>query len=1255
MGKQSTTGDTAILWASNYSHAGYGFSGWNTEPDGTGTSYGPNETITLPNDMSEGLILYAMWVKSAGNLQEWGGCYTMNIGDVTALTDERDNDTYAIARLADGNCWMIENMRLDNTAELTTRNTNNPLNDGARVTLKHNYADTVTYNTLSPTSSVAYDATTAPEGWCNASSIDCVDQSRLRTDNTARRASNPTSSIGVNLYGYGNYYNWYSATAGNGNYNFSEDSNSIVGDLCPIGWRLPRGGSKSKIQSDDNDFWNLIVDGLNGGVNPANYNSSANPYYNDYSEASSVEALVKSYPNNFVYSGFASAGGMGSRGAVGNYWTSTAHNTGSAYFMYFDESSVFPGTSHGGGKSTGRSIRCLTPSIQWYPSEIDFDDGVTSVTLDGGIYGKYTVYSGGEIVRLAGGISYNISATYVEDYGFDEWESTSGGTIGNTASAETTFTLSEGATLTLYSRKVCSQGYICYDKNHRLMSSLGGDMRNQAVNTTSATLWASNYGRGDYGFAGWNTEPDGTGTSYGPNETIEFDPTDPNGLLLYAMWVRREGNLQGWTCPNDAVMPVGKVIGLRDTRDDQVYAVAKLVDGNCWMVENLRLADKDSNNNAVVLNSTNTNNPSLPLTNNNGSTSNSLSASQDPTVTAWCSDNNSACDDKSMLFTGNTTNSVAKMTDGDQSVYTYGNYYNWYSATAGHGKYSTGSHAVVDGDICPSNWFLPYGDSGTGEKGGNTNGGYYYLGVKLNATDNSTASSMVWRKYPNNFIFSGNIDASSITIRHQGGMYWTSTALGNNTAYSFSFGPDALNPGTGNNRKNIGRMVRCVTKAIPSRNVTVNFDDGVDGVVLQSNQYGDITVSTSGTTVQIRDGAEYTISGTFETEREFSKWETTANGTLGSTTSTTTSYAVSGDATLTLVSEKTCPSNRVCFNENGYGVEGSMGSINTAYSTSVNLYASNYKRSGYGFAGWNTEPDGSGTSYGPQETITNPTSGSTDKLRLYANWIPSAGTMQDWNGCSSMSVGDVTALTDSRDNDTYAVAKLADGNCWMIENLRLDNTAELSATNTNNPSLPITNVYDETNPVTSNHLSPTTDPYQTRWCSTNSDACSNQSLINTNNTTLFTNNTSADYSTLSNVYSLGNYYNWYSATAGNGKNGSDYGSGYTAPGDICPAGWRLPTGKPSGGELSTLNTAVNNGDTNDSEGLRAYPVNLVQSGYVSDVQVYNRGSYGYYWTSTPFDSSDKITVLELSRSRVYPGTSAFYKYDGLPVRCIVKN
>ena len=384
----SSSDTTAKLFASNFSRTGYGFAGWSDAYDyETNTNahfYGPNETISFTAGQytgdNPGLSLYAIWIPSAGSFQSASNTTTVcssltaasvngtrTLDSVSALTDTRDNQTYAIAKLADGNCWMIENLRLDNTAELTTLNTNNPLNDGTNVTLKHNYTDTGTYNTLSATSSVAYNANTAPDGWCSTDSAACDDQSRLRTDNTANRvsyASGATMSTSANLYSYGNYYNWYSATAGRGTYGFSTNNNSTAGDLCPTNWRLPKGGNKTRIVSnDDNEFWNLVVDALNGGTNPANYTSNVTPYYTGSTEAGPVDALIRTWPNNFIHSGNVNGASLSSRGSYGGYWLSTAYSSGYAYAIGFGGVNVYPGTGRD-HKFGGWPIRCLvSPSV----------------------------------------------------------------------------------------------------------------------------------------------------------------------------------------------------------------------------------------------------------------------------------------------------------------------------------------------------------------------------------------------------------------------------------------------------------------------------------------------------------------------------------------------------------------------------------------------------------------------------------------------------------------------------------------------------------------------------------------------------------------------------------------------------------------------------------------------------------------------------------------------------------------------------
>ncbi len=381
----SSTDTSATLLASNFSRTGYGFAGWSnkfdyaTNPNQEGIKfYGPQEDITFTageyTGSNNGLALYAVWVKSVGNLQDTAKVATLcgtgagslikaneatNIlsQSITALSDSRDNNTYAIAKLADGKCWMIENLRLDNSASLTLANTNNPLNDGTNVTLKHSYSDTETYNTLS----ASQDPTTT--AWCQSNSASCYDQSMLFTGNTTNRASYETGATMINndnIYSYGNYYNWYSATAGRGAYSFSTYNNSVAGDLCPAGWHLPKGGDKSN--EANNEFWSLVVTGINNGTNPANYESSTTPYYTGTPEGTDASNKMRAYPNNFVYSGNVYSGSVYSRGSNGGFWSSTAYSSRNVYYLSLGSSYADTGTFNA-NKYNGRTVRCVASGV----------------------------------------------------------------------------------------------------------------------------------------------------------------------------------------------------------------------------------------------------------------------------------------------------------------------------------------------------------------------------------------------------------------------------------------------------------------------------------------------------------------------------------------------------------------------------------------------------------------------------------------------------------------------------------------------------------------------------------------------------------------------------------------------------------------------------------------------------------------------------------------------------------------------------
>ncbi len=404
-----------------------------------------------------------------------------------------------------------------------------------------------------------------------------------------------------------------------------------------------------------------------------------------------------------------------------------------------------------------------------------------------------------------------------------------------------------------------------------------------------------------------------------------------------------------------------------------------------------------------------------------------------------------------------------------------------------------------------------------------------------------------------------------------------------------------------------------------------------------------------------------------------------------------------------------CDGGKICYSPGPSSVTDSMGNQSVSNSaTSAELWASNFKREGYGFAGWSdkynwvlgaNDASGNGTGanagyhiYGPNATITF-TAGqyNTEGLSLYAVWVPSAGNLQNWTGCSSMNIGDVTALTDQRDNDTYAVAKLADGKCWMIENLRLDYDADFteslsqgfgkSTTYGNFIGLAkpetagFTGAISATEPNTANsiyysgtqsgtatiNINTTNFPVYRipRYCNdnTNTDTATNP------NTTV-ANMTGTDQ----NVYSYGNYYTWSAALANTiyydspTATDADGKTSETVNTSLCPTGWRLPYGRKTGsgntpGGFYYLNYKINNDSnvTNStaSTNLRAYPNNFLYSGEATDDPLLNdKGGYGYYWSSTAYGINNSYYAYLHGSSGVSPGNSTSDKTHGYPIRCL---
>mgnify|MGYP005903013511 CR=1 FL=1 len=105
-----------------------------------------------------------------------------------------------------------------------------------------------------------------------------------------------------------------------------------------------------------------------------------------------------------------------------------------------------------------------------------------------------------------------------------------------------------------------------------------------------------------------------------------------------------------------------------------------------------------------------------------------------------------------------------------------------------------------------------------------------------------------------------------------------------------------------------------------------------------------------------------------------------------------------------------------CWEINAYSIRfdgngadaGSMENQSMIYSTAAELQANAYTRTGYQFAGWNTETDGSGTSYTDRQRVINLIGGHQSVITLYARWTPVSTTIHfDGNGADSGKMGDV--------------------------------------------------------------------------------------------------------------------------------------------------------------------------------------------------------------------------------------------------------
>jgi uncharacterized protein (TIGR02145 family) len=608
----------------------------------------------------------------------------------------------------------------------------------------------------------------------------------------------------------------------------------------------------------------------------------------------------------------------------------------------------------------------------------------------------------------------------------------------------------------------------------------------------------------------------------------------------------------------------------RDSRDSQLYYAAKLDDGKCWMLDNLKYQ---------------------PDGDTAGSVTNSFTATQvwsglltadgtDATGTNYNNYNATKYVDAIASTVGsnycrNNTNKPAN------NVTKCGFLYNFYTTTAGTAPntYST-TYSTAPGSICPANWHLPTGAiAAVG-----TDSDYKNLDVLYGGTggwQSSPIPTQVATLWNNTGTWAGVFSGTyETTFSGQGsyGDYWSSSVATAIKAFDLSFLlVNNVNPGGNQDVRYFGLAVRCVLSDDPAATPPAAALTNDSKVV--PNFASTITPAGNGNPDPFDDGVQFSMQ---------------VDG-LG---------IAPGSHPSVQIDDTDCAN--VSLSDDGKSLTCTGLSGMTAGEKTVKI---NYVDVGPAYHVWYSDYN-----FPTLQSVTAATCPSTPVI-----------------------------FRDIRDSGLYYAAKLDDGKCWMLDNLKYKPNGGSAGALTPFVASQVWSgslTADGTSDTTSPNLDSAkyTDPISAAYC------VSKTGLAPTNLT------------------KCGLLYNFYTATAGSAPQ-SESTIYSTAASSICPSGWRLPTGinapnPDTSSDFQNLDlTYGGRGEAthNDTTVIsKLWLPSGAWTGVLSGVYGSTLDAQGYvalYWSSS-IDSADRAYNLTISSTSVSPGTAQSTRHGGFAIRCV---
>ena len=1030
-----------VLPAGTFRKAGYPFSGWNTKADGTGTSYSDQSTVmNLTSKADETVTLYAQWQPSAYYIRFHGGAgvkgtmpdqpaaydvrqtltlnrytkpgytftgwNTMENGKGTAYADgaeiynltKQDGAVISLYAQWESNAYTVKFHA--NTEDVTGAMEDQTLHCGTEEELsmcgyRKTGATFAGWNTSPDGTGISYrdketvlDLTTVKDG-----TIDLYAQwqENSYTIDFKKNAEDVSGMMLAQPFTYGKSQPLNQNTYARNGYHFA-------------GWNTKPDGSGQSYQ-DMETVKNLTSTAY--AIVELYAQWEGNSYYvtfvsNSEYASGSMAAQKFSYGTAQKLNTCAYA----NDGTLFNGWNTEADGSGTAY-----EDGQVLSTER---KEDGATV---TLYAQWLANAyyVAFDgNGATS-----GIMAKQALVENRSM-------QLNPNRYEKTGYHFKGWATNPDGTgtVCRDQAYVNNLKAADGTMATLYAQWEANTYTISYNRNSMEAEGTAEDI--QVTCGQPVTVRQNPFTRTGYVFAGWNTAADGNGTLYTEGQTVQDLTTEQNGTVtLYAQWspihywIRYHKNnesaygsvantkvsyaetaiisrcgyildgytFKSWNTRADGTgesYPAGTEISRLSAVNGDVVTLYAQWTANTYTIGFRKNAEKAAGAmETMTLAYDETKTLTLNTYTNTGYTFTGWNTRSDGTGTAYTD--------------GQEVRNLTQADNGEILLYAQwlaNTYRVSFDANGAEGAMSDQTfHYDTEEALTTSQYtkegymFVGWNTEADGSGTAYTDG----QPVKnLTAEPNGTVTLYAqWGTIRYYIDFDGN-GATSGSMERMTLSYDTTRKL-NPNAYvraGYTFGSWNTRPdGSGAGYQNNGEVTNLTDTAesvitlyaqwTPNR-YTVKFDknaeDAEGAMADQAMAYGE---------EMNLDQNRYTRPG-----YTFDGWALRADGkgTKYTDGQKVSSLTMTDHGEVTLYAQWRPVQYRIHFDAGAFNAKGTMADQTMTYGTEALLTANGFSRSGYSFDGWNTESNGTGTSYQDKQNVLNLTDREGTVITLYAQW-----------------------------------------------------------------------------------------------------------------------------------------------------------------------------------------------------------------------------------------------------------------------------